>query len=275
MHAIAVQDGAVVAEAGNGGRVSYLRSAAKPFQALPLVRSRDDLDDEDIAIMCASHQAEPAQIAAVRALLAKADAFGSELECGVDDGRPPEPLYHNCSGKHAGMLALCRLHGWPRAEYRLAEHPLQQAMLAEVAAAAEIAEGEIPTAVDGCGVVTFALSLERMAFMYSRLERLHGGPRVAAAMQAHPELVGGAGAIDTTVMRALPSWTAKRGAEALLCVAGPAGLGIALKVEDGNPRALQPALAVFLAELGTPLDLFARAPLTNSRGETVGELTVV
>src|SRR5919197_5331009 len=163
VHAVAVQDGAVVAEAGDGGLVTLLRSAAKPFQALPLARARDDLDELDLAIATASHQAEPAQLDAVRRLLARAPAGEDELECGFDEGRPRERVCHNCSGKHAGMLALCRAHGWPSRGYRLAGHPVQETMLAEVAAAAEVAAGEIPTAVDGCGVVAFALPLERIA----------------------------------------------------------------------------------------------------------------
>ena len=272
VHAVAVEGGAVVVEAGDGALVASLRSSAKPFQALPLVRARPDLPDTEVAIACASHQAEPAQLDAVRRLLAEAPAHEDELECGSQQGRPSEPLYHNCSGKHAGMLALCRASGWASRGYRLAGHPAQDAMLAEVAAAAGVAEEEIPTAVDGCGVVCFALPLERIAFAFSRLESLDGGRRVAAAMRAHPELVGGEEATDTALMLALPGWLAKRGAEGILCAGAPGGLGVALKVEDGNPRALRPALAALLARLDRPLASFAQVALRNSRGETVGEI---
>ncbi len=272
VHAIAVQDGAVVAEAGDAGLVAYLRSSAKPFQALALVRARADLEEAEIAIACASHRAEPAQIEAVRRLLAKAEATEDDLECGSQEGRPPGRIYHNCSGKHAGMLAVCRFHGWPTRGYRLAEHPLQQANLADVAEAAGVKREEIPTAIDGCGVITFALPLERMALAFSHLESSAEGARAAAAMRARPELVGGEGATDTVLMRRLPGWAAKGGAEGLLCAAGPDGLGLALKVEDGSSRALPPALAAFLAELGHPLEELASVPLSNSRGENVGEL---
>jgi L-asparaginase II len=273
VHAVAVRDGAVVAEAGDAAFLTSLRSSAKPFQALPLVRARDDLDDADVAIASASHRAEPEQIEAVRRLLAKAPASEDELEVGLQEGRPPEPIYHNCSGKHAGMLAACRARGWPAEGYRLAGHPLQEEIAAEVAAAADVAPDELETAVDGCGVVCFALPLERVAFMFSRLATRDGGGRVAEAMRAHPQLVGGAAQADTELMRALPGWIAKGGAEGLLCAAGPGGLGVALKVEDGAFRALRPALPRFLAEVGETLDeSFGRAPVRNSRGEDVGQL---
>ena len=133
-HAVATQDGATVLEAGDASLVTFFRSSAKPIQALPLVRARPDLGDEEIAIACASHLARPEQLAAVRRLLAAAPADESELETGPE----PTPLEHNCSGKHAGFLALCRARGWPSAGYRLPEHPCQREMLAEVAAAAEV-----------------------------------------------------------------------------------------------------------------------------------------
>ena len=271
VHAVAIQDGAIVAEAGDPAFLTSLRSSAKPFQALPLVRSRDDLDDEDIAIASASHRAEAEQIEAVRRLLAKAPATEEDLEVGLQDGRPPQPIFHNCSGKHAGMLATCRARGWPTEGYRLAGHPLQDEILAEIAAAAELDPSNFETAVDGCGVVCFALPLERVAFMFSRFETRTGGARVAAAMRAHPQLVGGAGRPDTELMRALPGWVAKGGAEALFCAAGPDGLGVALKTEDGGYRALRPAIASFLAGLGHELGRdFERVSVRNSRGEEVG-----
>jgi L-asparaginase II len=273
VHAVAVQDGAVVAELGDAWFSASLRSAAKPFQALPLVRSRDDLDDADIAIASASHRARPEQIEAVRRLLAKAPATEDDLEVGPQEGRPPKPIYHNCSGKHAGMLATCRARGWPTAGYRLAGHPLQREIRGEIAAAAAVDEEELVTGVDGCGVVCFAVPLERVAFMFAQLEGRPGGVRVAAAMREHPALVGGSGRVDTDLMEALPGWIAKVGAEGLLGAAGPDRLGVALKTADGSFRALRPALPRLFAALGQELDhAFARAPVRNSRGEEVGEL---
>ena len=271
VHAVAVRDGAVVAEAGDGALVTFMRSSAKPIQALPVVRARPDLDERELAIASASHLADPQQLGAVRSLLAKAPAQQDELECGAE-GKPPSALQHNCSGKHAGFLALCRARGWDSRGYRLPDHPVQQAMLAEVAAASDLREEEIPTAIDGCGVVNFALPLERMAYAFSRFAELDGGSRVADAMQAHPALIRGPGAPDTVLMESLPGWIAKGGAEGLLCAAGSDGVGVALKVEDGSSRAVGPAVAAFLDRLGHPLEQLESAPVENSRGEVVGRI---
>lgn len=271
VHAVAVRDGAVVAGAGDASLTCFLRSASKPIQALPLARARGDLDDRDLAIASASHRATDDQIAAVRALLAKAPATEDELELGPQEGRAADRIFHNCSGKHAGMLALCRAHGWDAQGYRLAGHPVQEACRAAHAEAAEVDPSDLATAVDGCGVLTFALPLERMASAFSRFERLPAGARIAAAMRAQPELIGGPNGADLHLMRAAPGWFAKGGAEGLFCAGGPDGIGIALKCEDGSSRPLEPALAAFLATLGVDLPGLAETTLTNSRGERVGE----
>jgi L-asparaginase II len=272
VHALAVQDGEVIAEAGDRNLVCFMRSSSKPLQAVPLARARVDVDARELAIASASHLADAAQLEAVRALLAKAPATEDELECGPA-GNPPRKLSHNCSGKHAGMLALCRAHGWRSEGYRLEGHRAQRAMHAVHAEAAEVAEDDIDTGVDGCGVVTFSLSLERMAHAFARLEQLEGGARVAESMRAYPDLIRGPKATDTRLMKALPGWIAKGGAEGLLCAAGD-GVGVALKAEDGNGRALGPAAHAFLSLLGHELDDLAVLPLENSRGERVGEVIV-
>jgi L-asparaginase II len=205
----------------------------------------------------------------VRELLTRAGASEDELECGPE----PTRIEHNCSGKHAAMLVLCRVHDWPNEGYRLASHPCQQTMLAEVAAAAEVEASTLPTAIDGCGVPTYALTLERIAHAFSRLERLDGGQRAADAMRARPELVRGDGAPDTELMRLGDGWVAKGGAEGLLCATRD-GLGVALKAEDGAQRPLSSALAAFLGVLGRDAGELADVPLRNSRGEVVGELRV-
>lgn len=267
VHAVAGSGGTVLASCGDASFVSFFRSSAKPIQALPIVRLRPDLDDAEIAIACASHVHRPDQLEPVRSLLAKAGATVDELECGPERAQ----LEHTCSGKHAAMLLLCQERGWPFEGYRLASHPCQAAMLAEVAAAVEVEPESLPTAVDGCGVVTYALPLERMAHAFSRLEELEGGRRVAHAMRAHPELIGGAVRVDTDLMLLGSACIAKYGAEGLLCGALD-GVGIALKVEDGAPRALRPALAAFLEHLGFESGGLASSPVENSRGEVVGEL---
>ena len=270
VHAVAVEDGAVVAEAGDAQLVAFMRSSSKPLQAIPAARARDDLDERDLAIASASHLADDEQLAAVRGLLAKAPAEEDELECG-SQGNPPSRLKHNCSGKHAGMLALCRARGWRSDGYRLEGHRVQREMLAIHAEAAEVGEDELPTAIDGCGVVTFALPLERMAHAFSRLAALECGGRVAAAMRAHPDLIRGPRAADSRLMKALAGWIAKGGAEGLLCAAGD-GLGVALKAEDGSGRALGPAATVFFSRLNLDLSDLELLPLQNSRGEPVGEV---
>jgi L-asparaginase II len=272
VHAVAVEDGAVIAEAGDPRVVAFMRSSSKPLQALPLARARDDLEARDLAIASASHLADDAQLAAARALLEKAPATVEELECGPE-GMPPSPLNHNCSGKHAGMLALSRARGWPSDGYRLAGHPVQDAMLAVHAEAADVSADEIATAVDGCGVLTFALPLERMAYAFARFEGLDGARPIANAMRAYPDLIRGPLAADTRLMRTLPGWIAKGGAEGLLCAAGD-GIGVGLKAADGSGRALAPAAAFFFGRLGLDLNELSVLPLLNSRNERVGEIRI-
>src|SRR6186713_320946 len=265
VHAVAVRNGEVVASAGDPGLVTFMRSAAKPIQAVPLARERDDLDERDLAIASASHLADELQLEAVQALLDKAPATEDDLECGPFEG---SKLKHNCSGKHAGMLALCRVKGWPLEGYRLADHPCQQAMLAEVVQLA--GSDPVATAIDGCGVITFALPLQAMATAFTRID-----DRVTVAMRAYPELIRGPRGLDTNLMQALSGWAAKGGAEGLMCAASPDGLGLALKVEDGSTRALRPALGSFLDALGLDGSAFGSVPISNSRNEVVGDLAAL
>lgn len=269
VHAVVVEDGRITESAGDAALVTFYRSSSKPLQALPLARERDDVTEVELAIACASHRAEPPQLEAARSLLERAPATEADFELGPQEGRGPSLLSHNCSGKHAGFLAVCRARGWPIEGYRLADHPLQRHLLSEIAAAAGLSEGEVAVAVDGCGVPTFGMSLERMAYTFSRLAQLEGGGRIVAAMNAHPELIGyERGAADTDLMRLRPGWVAKGGAEGLFCAATSEGAGIALKVEDGNMRAIRPALAAFLGLE----ESFGAAAILNSRGERVGEI---
>ena len=248
----ATTDGAVF---GDGGLRFYLRSSAKPIQAIPFVEGWDDLGDDEIAIACASHRAEPAQLDAVRKVLARAGATPDDLENGLQEGRPDGKLGHNCSGKHAGMLAACRANGWPLHPYRDPGHPLQQ-RIAELV-------GEQATAIDGCGVPTFVTTLREAASLLTRTP-----PRIRAAMRARPELVGAShDAVDTDLMRLRDGWIAKVGAEGLFCAAHEDGRGVALKVEDGAQRAIGPALAQVLE-----IDELREVPVRNSLGEVVGSL---
>jgi L-asparaginase II len=267
VHAVRVDaSGAPVESRGDPGLVTFMRSAAKPIQALALVRAYDDLADEDVAIASASHGARAEQLAAVRELLARAGASEDDLECGPVDG---SRLNHNCSGKHAGFLCVCAAHGWPFEGYRLREHPLQREVLVAIDEAAALGGGQVPIAVDGCGVVTFGLSLGQMAAAFGRLVRneLEGADRVVSAMAAHPALVEGPGAAATEVMQAIPGAVAKGGAEGVLCVGLADGTALALKVEDGASRATLPAAAALL-----DLTDLRVSTIRNSRGEAVGEI---
>jgi len=272
--AVAVRGREVIEAAGDPSLTCFMRSSSKPLQALPLVRVHDDLPDDELAIACASHHDTPEQVAAVRALLARADATEDDLELGPQEGRPPKRIHNNCSGNHAGMLALCRANGWPTQGYRLPDHPVQHACRDAHIEAAEVEPDELATGTDGCGIVTFALTLERMARAFSRLESLRGGARIAAAIRARPDLVGGPDGADYLLMRAAPGWLAKGGAEGLICAAGPGGLGLALKTEDGASRTHGPALAEFLGRLGADVPELAERPLLNTRGERIGEIVV-
>jgi L-asparaginase len=273
VHGVAVKDGRRVADAGDPSAVTLLRSSAKPFQALPLAEAYDDLDLRELAIASASHLADREQLAAVRKLLARAHCGEDDLECGRE-GHPPTKLKHNCSGKHAGMLAVCRARGWRTQGYRLPSHRMQRTNLRNVAAAARVDEDRLDTAVDGCGVLTFALSLEQMADMFTRLRADERGRRVAEAMRAHPQLVRGPGAPDTVVMQKLDGAVAKGGAEGLLCGVLGDGTGFAIKSADGAGRPLGPAAAAFLGRLGADVQALSELPIENSRGENVGSIAV-
>ena len=259
-------DGRLAEERGEAGLVTFMRSAAKPIQALLLVRAYDDLADEDVAIAAASHGARAEQVAAVRELLARAGGTEDDLECGAVGG---SRLNHNCSGKHAGFLCVCAAHNWPFEGYRLFKHPVQTQVTATIDEAAGLGGHQAPFAVDGCGVLTFGLSLERMAFAFGRLVRheLDGAERVTVAMQAHPALVEGPGHAATEIMQAVPGAIAKGGAEGVLCVGLPDGSALALKAEDGSSRGLLPAAAMLL-----DLSDLRVSTIRNSRGEAVGEI---
>jgi L-asparaginase II len=266
VHAVAVRDGQIADSAGDPDLVSFLRSAAKPLQALPLAVEHPELAVEELAIACASHEAREEQLAAVSALLARAEATPDDLECGPEGG---SRLRHNCSGKHAGMLLRAQAHGWAREGYRLPVHPGQVELHSLVATAAGLSPDQVPTGVDGCGVVAFAMSLRRMAISFSRLvrEELDGAGRVVATMRELPDLVGGPNAADSLLMRSLPGAVAKRGAEGILCAGLPDGTGVAVKVEDGANRAAGVGLGRF-ASVAALLE----APVFNSRHERVGRV---
>jgi L-asparaginase II len=279
---------------GAGGEPVFLRSAAKPLQALPAVRAgvieRLGLDDRHVAIACASHGGSPEHVARVAEILAACGLGVDDLACGAVPPRDPHVaaalpgrprrIHHNCSGKHALGLAMCVVEGWPIAGYLDADHPLQRARAAAVADALGV---EAPAqAVDGCGMPTFYAPLGALAGAFGRLAGGGlgaEGERVARAMRAHPALVAYRGAIDTELMVALPV-VAKIGAEAVIAIGCEDGRGLAVKVADGALRALDPAAVwaarevLGLAAGGGALGTLAEPAVRNSRGAVVGRLAV-
>lgn len=285
VHDVAVvvvgRGGEVVAEtAGASALPVFLRSAAKPFQAGPAVRAgvleRLGLDDRHLALACASHLGQPEHVARVAEMLAAAGLGAGDLQCGADD--QGDPLGHMCSGNHALGLALCVCEGWPTAGYLDPAHPLQVAMRE---ALHEITGAVAEEAVDGCGMRAYRLPLGRYAALFGALGAATGAlGRCAAAMRAHPDLVRGAGEIDTELMRAEPGLVAKVGAEATIGVGLADGRGLALKVRDGAGRAMEPAAihatraAFGLSTAGEHLQRHAAPSIVNARGDLVGSLVI-
>lgn len=286
---------------GEPETLAYWRSCLKPFQALPLVE--DDaldafaLDPADLALCCASHAGTPAHVARAGAMLERLGLPESALSCGphppVDEssarellrrGDAPSRLHNNCSGKHAGMLALALHHGWRTEGYAGFDHPVQRRIRGGLRAWLDVDPEALSWATDGCGVPTPYVSLRQMARAYARLGRAAAGTgpaEVVAAMTGHPILVGGANALATRMMEATGGRiVAKDGAEGVFCVAAPAeGWGAALKVADGAKRAVAPALVEMLAVAGLlgeaetdALEELRRPAVTNWAGERVGRL---
>jgi L-asparaginase II len=304
VHAAVVDaDGQVRASVGNPDLVTYFRSAAKPFQAAPLVRDgaldRFGITLEELAVCCGSHSGEPRHIDTVVSMLAKLCLDAESLVCGphppqheqtrrdlAEKGIEPGRLHNNCSGKHVGMLALARSHGWEIVGYNRAEHPVQGRILAEIARWAGVPLEAIGLGVDGCGAVCFALPLRQMAFSYATLASAarHGerdATYVVGAMTSYPEMVGGEGRLCTDLMeRAAGRLLAKSGAEGLYCIGVPgAELGVALKIEDGSARAAGPAILAVLRQLDLiseddlgALSSHAYPDLINTCGDLVGQI---
>jgi L-asparaginase II len=307
--AVVDPDGRLVAGTGQADAVTTFRSAAKPFQLLPLVErghaERWGLSDEELALMSASHVGSPAHVERVSGILGRLGLDHRHLACGYHE--PVDPvslehvrshpeartaLYNNCSGKHAGMLCLALSERWPVEGYHRPEHPVQQLMRRTVAEMCGVAPESLAVAVDGCNVSVFGLPLSAMARGYARLaaasaagdERERALHRIRAAMCAHPWAVGGAGRFSTVLMeRTGGRLVAKGGAEGLELVGIPARrLGVALKSEDGQARGVGPATVALLEQLGElPAAELAQLPdwrrplIHNHAGVEVGALEAV
>ncbi|MBI3910789.1 MAG: asparaginase [Armatimonadetes bacterium] len=293
---------------GDTGRPILPRSAIKPLQALPTVALALErglsLTDPEIAVMCASHAAEPFHLEAVRAVLARAGATEADLHCGphapahaaaaaalIAAGESPRPIHNNCSGKHAGMLLMARLLDAPLADYWQPDHPVQR-RIQDVLIRLAALHGPPTWGTDGCAVPTYALPLVGMARAFAQLTHPAGLPpaeraaaeAIRAAMNACPEHVSGTGTFHAALLRAgRGRYLAKGGAEGCyaLGVVDPP-LGLALKIEDGAARAIPPVLLAALDRLGIlttaeteALHLWRVADVLNTRGDRVGVIRAV
>lgn len=284
--AISDPSGRLIAWYGNPESVTFLRSTAKPFQALPFIEAGGDiayeLSSAEIAIMCASHSGTDSHVAPVRSLQLKVGIDESELLCGIHSpydeatqqqlrqrGEEPTPNRHNCSGKHSGMLAFARLRNWSTAHYIDPTHPLQSEILATLAEMVDLPTEKISIGIDGCSAPNFALPLKNCALAYARLcdpvgiphPRAQACRKITAAILEHPVLIAGQGRFDTRLMEVTGGKViAKGGAEGyqgvgimpgVLAPDAP-GFGIALKISDGDSRGrARPAVTLeILRQLG-------------------------
>lgn len=298
-HGVAVATdaaGAVVGGVGDPDTPIFPRSSLKPVQGVALLRAGAPLAGEALALACASHRGEPFHLAGVRALLAASGLDEAALATTPDvpgdpdaatawlrAGHGPEPVAHNCSGKHAGMLAACVAAGWPTGGYLAPGHPLQvliAAVVAEFTGAPPLATG-----VDGCGAPLHAVRLAGLARAFGRIAAASEGPEraVADALRAHPAFVSGTRGAATLLMRGVPGIVAKDGAEGVFAAGLPDGRGFAVKVADGNPRAAGVLLAVLLrragvgaadADAAAALATLADAPVLG-HGRPVGAVVAV
>ncbi|MEO6912391.1 MAG: asparaginase [Candidatus Baltobacteraceae bacterium] len=304
-HAVDAQ-GQVLLSFGNVDAPVYLRSSAKPFIAAAAlmagVREQFDLRPLEVAIMAASHSGEPFHIDAVRSILRKIDVDEGALKCGSDlpysdaarcalaeQGSAPAAIYNNCSGKHAGILALCKAIGADTKTYLEPDNPAQQRILQFCAQISGKTLEELPIAVDGCGIPVYAVPLRNAALSYIRYATLTGIDATAAhalkivrdAMIAFPEYMSGTGEFDAALIRVYDGrLVCKGGAEGVhaLAIIDPA-IALVIKVIDGNERARPPAVLSALAAIGaisatqlSDLDVFAFPAVKNRAGRIVGAI---
>lgn len=271
---------------GDPDATMWARSSLKPLQAVAMLRAGLDVDGAELALVCASHNAEPAHLDVVRDLLAAAGLSADDLRNTPDwpldpdsawrwraDGHGTEPLTQNCSGKHAGMLATCVAAGWPTRDYLDTSHPLQVATR-EVVGELTGVPVELAT-VDGCGAPLFSTTLRGLARSFAGLASGDGLPRrTGRAMSAHPWHVAGTGRDATRFMEAVPGLVAKDGADGVYAAGLPDGGAVALKIVDGSSRPRPVVLAAALAVAGVDPALVEAVALTPvlGHGRAVGEV---
>lgn len=259
-HAQAVlcdERGRVLSVAGNSETSTFIRSALKPFQALAVTTTgtleRYNLNDRDLAIICSSHQGNLEQIRQVFKILWRCDVDPSALQCPIPPGKQ-SALEYNCSGKHAGLLAVCRQRNWSVDSYLQYNHPVQRLVLSKVAELMRMPPEELILAHDDCGAPTYFLQLGQIATLYAQLasgENL-AMERIVRAMTHHPNLVAGEGVFDTELMRLTQGEVvSKAGSEGVQCIGRVGeGLGMAIKVIDGAKRAKYAVAIQLLKQMG-------------------------
>jgi L-asparaginase II len=296
----------VIESNGDIDRLVYMRSSAKPLIATAMVASgaaqRFGFSEEEIAIAAGSHSGEPYHVDAVRSMLSKAGLTESALQCGAHAptyqpaadalclaGELPRSVHNNCSGKHAGILALAVALGANPEGYLSADHPAQQEILRVCAALLDVKEETLVIGVDGCGIPVIAVPLRTAAYFYARLGGLDQFPaelvaalqRVRDAMIAHPEFVAGTNRFDADLMTAArPKVLAKGGAEGYHGSAAlERGLGMTVKAADGNYRAVAPFVVGRLIHHGilsererALLEPYRMPKVKNHAGKVVGEI---
>jgi len=276
--ALAGPDGDIVERWGDPGMVTFWRSSAKPFQAQAWLADgtveRFGWGAEQLAIMSSSHDGLDFQAGLVRSMLADLGLSEADLRCDKK-----LKARHNCSGNHTGFLAASVHHGWDISTYQQPSHPAQETALQMFAACVGLDSRQIPTGVDGCGVVCYATPVTVAAATFALMPELL--PEISAAMRAHPVLVEGPAWFDTIIMETMPGATSKSGAEGLGCVSLPDGRGFSVKVVDGADRAMEPAALAALRAIVGPdavperLATLGRPPIKNDAGDVVGELLAV
>lgn len=295
--------GELVYAAGDPSFMTFTRSTIKPFQALPFMQgggaAHYGFGRRELALLCASHSGEPMHTELARSILQRAGCGEHHLRCGCHvptfyaalNRTPPfgesyNQLHNNCSGKHSGFIAYCMQHGLPTATYLDPAHPLQQAIRKNVAEVAGVAEAAMPAGVDGCSAPNYALPLQQLALAYARLASAAEGSALGqlyGAMTTYPELVSGTARFDDAMMRTgAGDWVAKAGAEGVQTMGiRSQGLGIAVKVIDGNVRGLHVAVLALLKKLELlPPDAPLLAPwrqlkIDNAKGAEVGAVRAV
>jgi L-asparaginase len=249
--------GRVLSVAGNAETAAFVRSALKPFQSLAITSTgtleRYGLSDKDLAIITSSHKGSMEQVRQVFNILWRADIDINALHCPIPQGKS-SALEYNCSGKHAGMLAVCQQRHWPLTNYLDRKHPVQQLIITKVAELLRMPAAEFLTAHDDCGAPTYLMQLSQMASLYAVLASSNSVDmeRIVRAMNHHPTMVAGVGEFDTELMRLTPGeLVSKSGAEGVQCIGRLGeGMGLSIKVMDGSTRAKYAVAIHILQQMG-------------------------